>query len=102
MTLIFNAIKNLPNSIMILLFTLIVFILQISAIPGIFLMVLGAPLWSIISVNLAFLLMVFDVKTQSAALGDRPANHLLRWIRGFDYLEPYGIGKAKQGICRRE
>lgn len=40
--------------------TLIVFLLQASPIPGMYLMFLGAPLWSVVTVNLGFLLLGVD------------------------------------------
>jgi hypothetical protein len=62
MSLIVNAIRKAPHSVIVLLLTLTVFVLQILPIPGIFLMALGAPFWSILSVNIGFLLFISDVK----------------------------------------
>jgi hypothetical protein len=40
--------------------TAVVFLLQVSPIPGVFLMFLLAPYWSVVTINLGFALMVLD------------------------------------------
>ncbi len=49
--------RKVPKSILLFLFTGIVFLVQHLPIVGVFLMILGAPLWSVVTINLGFLLM---------------------------------------------
>jgi hypothetical protein len=51
---------KIPVSIWLLVFSVVVFLLQISPLPGIFLMMFGAPFWPVITVNIAFLLMFVE------------------------------------------
>jgi len=57
--------KRLPKSVLLFLFTGIVFLVQHVPYIGIFLMILGAPLWSVVTINLGFLLMVKEVWDRS-------------------------------------
>jgi hypothetical protein len=41
-------------------FTAVAFLLQIPPIPGIFLMFVAAPYWSVVAINVGFALMVLD------------------------------------------
>ncbi|MGA7292224.1 MAG: hypothetical protein WBW85_06785 [Terriglobales bacterium] len=50
--------KKFPKSILLFLFTGIVCLAQHVPYLGVFLMVFGAPLWSVVTINLGFLLMV--------------------------------------------
>lgn len=49
--------RKFPKSILLFLFTGIVVLVQHLPIVGVFLMILGAPLWSVVTINLGFLLM---------------------------------------------
>jgi hypothetical protein len=49
--------KNFPTSILLFLFTGVVFLVQHFPLIGVLLMILGAPLWSVITINLGFILM---------------------------------------------
>jgi hypothetical protein len=49
---------KLPKSILLFLFTGVLFLAQHLPVVGVFLMILGAPLWSVVTINLGFLLMV--------------------------------------------
>ncbi len=53
-------IKNKPLSFYIFGFTTAVFLLQVLPYPGIFLMLLMAPFWSIITINAAFASLAFE------------------------------------------
>ncbi len=50
--------RKFPKSILLFLFTGILFLVQHVPYLGVFLMILGAPLWSVVTINLGFLLMV--------------------------------------------
>lgn len=50
--------KRLPKSVLLFLFTGIVYLAQHIPYLGILLMVLGAPLWSVVTINIGFLLMI--------------------------------------------
>ena len=52
--------RKFPKSVLLFLFTGIVFLAQHLPIAGVFLMILGAPLWSVVTINLGFLLMVVE------------------------------------------
>jgi hypothetical protein len=52
-----GGMQKLPKSILLFLFTGILFLAQHLPIVGVFLMILGAPLWSVVTINLGFLLM---------------------------------------------
>lgn len=52
-----GGMQKLPKSILLFLFTGVLFLAQCFPIVGVFLMILGAPLWSVITINLGFLLM---------------------------------------------
>jgi hypothetical protein len=58
-----SYLASLPKSILLLGFTLVVFLLQVLPLPGVILMTFAAPFWSIITINLAFILMIVEVKT---------------------------------------
>jgi len=49
--------KRFPVSILLFVFTGVVFLVQHFPPVGVFLMILGAPLWSVITINLGFVLM---------------------------------------------
>lgn len=49
--------RKFPKSILLFLFTGIVFLAQQIPILGVLLMMFGAPLWSVVTINLGFLLM---------------------------------------------
>ena len=53
-----GGMQKLPKSILLFLFTGVLFLAQHLPIVGVFLMILGAPLWSVVTINLGFLLMV--------------------------------------------
>jgi hypothetical protein len=57
--------KNFPKSILLFLFTGIAFLAQHVPYLGVFLMILGAPLWSVVTINLGFLLMVKEARDGS-------------------------------------
>ncbi len=50
--------QKLPKSILLFLFTGVLFLVQHIPIVGVFLMILGAPHWSVVTINLGFILMV--------------------------------------------
>jgi hypothetical protein len=52
-----HGMRTIPKSILLFLFTGFVFLVQHVPYLGIFLMVLGAPLWSVVTINLGFVLM---------------------------------------------
>jgi hypothetical protein len=52
--------KKVPVSAALFIFTGVVYLLQRFPIPGVFLMMLGAPFWSVITVNSAFVFMVYE------------------------------------------
>src|ERR1700684_3125694 len=52
-----GGMQKLPKSILLFLFTGILFLAQHLPIVGVFLMILGAPLWSVVTNNLGFFLM---------------------------------------------
>src|SRR5271170_6579403 len=49
--------RKFPKSILLFLLTGIVFLVQLLPIVGVLLMMFGAPLWSVVTINLGFLLM---------------------------------------------
>jgi len=49
--------KKVPVSILLFIFTGVVFLVQHLALVGVFLMIVGAPFWSVITINLGFVLM---------------------------------------------
>jgi hypothetical protein len=60
-----------PKSSLLFLFTGIVFLIQQLPLVGVLLMILDAPLWSVVTVNLGFLLMAkeaWDATLQRAAI----------------------------------
>jgi hypothetical protein len=72
-------------------FTAVVFLLQVLPVTGVILMFLAAPYWSVLTINLAFALMLLD-----AAAGDLP-KHLIvfpvLWFVG--YIVATGISHLK-------
>lgn len=53
-------IKNMPLSFYIFAFTAAVFLLQVPPFPGIFLMMMMAPFWSILTINAGFASLAFE------------------------------------------
>jgi len=60
--MVISHLASIPKSILLLGFTLVVFLLQVLPLPGVILMTFGAPFWSVITINLAFILMIVEVK----------------------------------------
>ena len=58
-----NIFTRLPISIALFIFTAVVFILQLFPVPGVFLMLFAAPFWSVITINLGFILMAVESMT---------------------------------------
>lgn len=54
--------KKIPISILLFLFTGIVFLAQHLPVVGVFLMILGAPFWSAITINLGLVLMAKEAR----------------------------------------
>jgi hypothetical protein len=60
-----GGMQKLPKSILLFLFTGVLFLAQHLPIVGVFLMILGAPLWSVVTVNLGFLLMAKEARDRT-------------------------------------
>lgn len=59
-----SNVKHIPISIKLFIFTGILYILQLIPLVGVFLMMFAAAWWSIITVNLGFALMIYEVRSK--------------------------------------